>query len=361
MKSLGSTIDDLKRHNRYIQVLASAALTPAKPVKRVESARLSELVDFGSNPGNLRAWLHVPEDLSPGAALVVVLHGCNQSVDDYDSGAQWSARAAELGAAILYPEQKTSNNSMMCFNWFVPQDVSREGGEAASIRQMIVSAAAAHNLSLNRVYVTGLSAGGAMAAALLGLYPELFAAGAILAGLPFGCASNALEALEAMTAGASHSAELATLPWNKDRSRWPRVSIWQGLSDDVVRAANSERLVEQWLAVHNLAKDRGESADSNESRTVWRDDRGRPVIEQMLIPQLGHGTPIGARESGALPSRYMLDVGLDSTLLISRGWGLAPSPAPRAIPSTVWGPASLRTQALRCVQSLGFGRKASGL
>lgn len=134
------------------------------------SERLSAFGGSGSNPGQLNAWIYVPENAEPGAALVVVLHGCTQNAAGYDESSGWSRLADQHGFLLLYPEQQRLNNLNLCFNWFSPDDAAREKGEALSIRQMVEAAQARHSTDPQRVFVTGLSAGGAMAAAMLATY-----------------------------------------------------------------------------------------------------------------------------------------------------------------------------------------------
>ena len=98
---------------------------------------LVEITDFGSNPGDLRMFSFVPDNLQQPPALVVVLHGCGQTAAGYDLGAGWSTLAKHYGFALLMPEQQSSNNANGCFNWFNPEDTTRDSGEACSIRQMI--------------------------------------------------------------------------------------------------------------------------------------------------------------------------------------------------------------------------------
>src|SRR5665213_3720211 len=153
---------------------------------------------FAPNPGNLRMFRYLPRGLKTGAPLVVVLHGCGQTASGYALGAGWCQLADQLGFAVLAPEQKAVNNPNTCFNWFNPEDITRGEGEAASIAAMIATLTQTHKLDASRVFITGLSAGGAMAAVMLANYPELFAGGAIIAGLPFGAAANVRDALESM-------------------------------------------------------------------------------------------------------------------------------------------------------------------
>ena len=149
---------------------------------------------------------YAPKNLGPSPALVVVLHGCTQSAGSYDLGAGWSTLAQRYGFVLLLPEQTPANNPKTCFNWFLPGDAARDQGEALSIRQMIEKTIVAHGIDRGRVFITGLSAGGAMAAAMLATYPEVFSAGAIIAGLPYGAAGNVQQAFESMFQGRPRTA-----------------------------------------------------------------------------------------------------------------------------------------------------------
>lgn len=338
---------------------------------------LNDLADFGSNPGALRAHSYVPAALRPGAALVVVLHGCLQTAAGYDHGAGWSTLADAHGFALLFPEQRRENNPNGCFNWFQPGDTRRGEGEVASIRSMITAMVAAHALDPGRVFVTGLSAGGAMAGAMLAAYPELFAGGAILAGLPVGAASNVAQAMAAMRGGDAtvDAAALAArvLGASAHQGPWPRVSVWHGDADQVVASVNADAVVAQWRAMHGLgvAPSRIERAHGREHR-VWRDAGGRDAVEQWTIAGIGHGAPIAAdgAPGGGAAMPYMLDVGLASTRHIAAFWGLVPesatrqpaprqpAPAPRQLGSTP--PAGKRPARVLTPEPLGAsGRTAA--
>jgi poly(3-hydroxybutyrate) depolymerase len=137
------------------------------------ATQLRETAQFGDDPGQLRMLSFVPENLGRSAPLVVALHGCTQTAAEYDRGTGWSNLADRYGFAVLLPEQRRGNNPNVCFDWFQPEDIKRGEGEVASIAAMVRNMVAEHGLDPKRVFVTGLSAGGAMTAALLATYPEL--------------------------------------------------------------------------------------------------------------------------------------------------------------------------------------------
>src|SRR4051812_7766720 len=200
LRKLGKTLAALARHRRHWSTLLQSTRA-TQGAHAPSPGHLTELTGFGSNPGALRMFTYVPKKLSRAPALVVVLHGCTQSAAAYDLGAGWSTLAKRYGFVLLLPEQTPANNPKTCFNWFLPADTARDRGEALSIRQMIEKTIGAHGIDRTRVFVTGLSAGGAMAAAMLATYPEVFAAGAIIAGLPYGAAGNVQQAFESMFQG----------------------------------------------------------------------------------------------------------------------------------------------------------------
>ena len=296
---------------------------------------LAEISHFGSNPGALRMFTHVPAQLPAKPALVVVLHGCAQTAASYDMGVGWSTLADRYGFVLLLPQQQITNNPNNCFNWFQPDDIKRGSGEALSIRQMIDVMTTAHGIDHGRVFVTGLSAGGAMTAVMLATYPELFAGGAIIAGLPFGTAENVNEALESMF----HVRPRSAREWgdlvraaSQHRGPWPRLSVWHGSADTVVKVDNADEIVKQWTDMHDLepAPTLTETVDGY-PRQVWRDRAGRDVIELYTIPGMSHGAPLAtgpADTTCGVPGAFVLDVGISSSYHIAKFWGLT---APRRV------------------------------
>jgi poly(hydroxyalkanoate) depolymerase family esterase len=319
---------------------ALAHLPSAGPASGTGS-RLKPLRDFGSNPGNLLGWTHIPADLSPGAALVVVLHGCTQNAAGYDRGAGWSDLAERHGFAVLLPEQQRANNANGCFNWFTPGDIVRDGGEALSIRQMIAALVAAQAIDPARIFVTGLSAGGAMTSTMLATYPEVFAGGAIIAGLPYGTARTMPEAFDRMRGhGGARGADLAALVRGASghHGPWPTISVWHGTADNTVVPANADLIVDQWRTLHGVARPDHVDRVDGHVRKQWHDAAGGTVIEHYLIDGLGHGTPLATRGEApcGVAGPHMLEAGISSTRHIAQGWGLigAEKPVASALPET---------------------------
>jgi poly(hydroxyalkanoate) depolymerase family esterase len=324
MPGFGDTLSNFARYRKQFESMSRSmgGLSP--------DSDLIETADFGTNPGNLLLQSFVPDELPPSAPLVVVLHGCTQTAASYDHGAGWTQLAARSGFAVLLPEQQRANNPNLCFNWFLPEDTRRDQGEVASIKQMIDHMIRVHGLDAKRVFVTGLSAGGAMTSALLACYPETFAAGAIIAGLPYGCASNTQEALAAMFQGGSGTGPIwgdMVRSASSHRGRWPRVSVWHGSADTTVKPTNAAEIVKQWIDVHGASAEPSvQDKVSGFPHRIWMLG-GDPVVEAYSITGMAHGTPIDPAGSGSgdrcgVAGPHILDVGISSTAIIARSWGI---------------------------------------
>jgi poly(hydroxyalkanoate) depolymerase family esterase len=290
---------------------------------------LGESADFGSNPGALRMFSFVPGSLQEPPALVVVLHGCGQTAAGYDLGAGWSTLAKHFGFALLMPEQQSSNNGRTCFNWFSPEDTTRGSGEACSIRQMIARMVSDTGIDPHRIFVTGLSAGGAMTSVMLATYPEVFAGGAIIAGLPFGVASNVGEALNGMFQSSSRPAgELGDLVRNASNHTgpWPKLSVWHGSADRMVNPANADEILKQWLDVHRLpSTPMSEGMVDGYPRQVWWNADGETIIESYTITDMAHGTPLGIAsndERYGTQGAFLIEAGISSSYHIASFFGL---------------------------------------
>lgn len=330
LRTLLATVGrDRSRWGNLLRELGGASA--ARPAPSPDGTRpdLEEVHGFGTNPGNLRMFRYLPPRLAADVPLVVVLHGCTQTAAGYDLGAGWSTLARRYGFALLLPEQQRSNNPNGCFNWFQPGDIERGRGECLSIRQMIETMVTDNRIDPSRVFITGLSAGGAMTSVMLACYPEVFAAGAIIAGLPYGAAANVQQAFESMYQSPTRSAPA----WGdlvrraaKHDGRWPRISIWHGGADKTVIPGNAQEILKQWIDVHGVAPTPAvRHTVDGYPREAWLDDAGQALIESFTVTDMAHGTPLAtgtADGNCGAAGPFLLDVGISSSYHIAKFFGL---------------------------------------
>jgi feruloyl esterase len=185
-----------------------------------------------------------------------------------------------------------------------------------------------HGIDRGRVYINGLSAGGAMTSVMLATYPEVFAGGAIIAGVPYRCANGVQEGFECIFQGRIRSPR----EWgdlvrgaSSHQGPWPKISIWHGAGDRTVKPTNAEEAIKQWTDVHGLAlTPTFESTVDGHSYRAWRGPDGDNLIEAYTISGMAHGVPIDphGEEGCGAAAPFILDMGISSTQHIARSWGL---------------------------------------
>ncbi|WP_405800390.1 PHB depolymerase family esterase [Streptomyces halstedii] len=311
-------------------LLAAAAGTVALAQPAAAAGGLTPVTGFGSNPGNLSMYTYVPAGLPAGAPVVVALHGCAQSADAYYASSGWPKFADAYGFAVVFPQTSSANNALSCFGWFDPADSTRGKGEAASITQMVTKVQSLYGSDADRVYVTGLSAGGGMAANLLAAYPDVFAGGSIASGLPAQCATSQVGASSCQYG----SLNLTPAQWGaKVRAQYPgytgprpRVAIWQGTSDYTVHPVNATELRDQWTDVWGISQTPSSTATlpGNTTMTSYDDASGKPAVRLYQISGMGHGLAVnpgsGAQQCGSTAA-YFLNT-ICSSYYTARFWGL---------------------------------------
>lgn len=329
-----SKLADLVRQTRFrgnweklLETLATVQ-TWTDQVDTRES-RLVEVRDFGSNPGQLRMLTYVPERLPAGAPLVVLLHGCTQNGASFDKGTGWSTLADRFGFALLLPEQHWSNNPLRCFNWFRPEDTRRDGGEALSIKQMIERVVRDQGLDHSRIYVTGLSSGGAMTSAMLATYPDMFAGGAVLAGVPYRSADNMQEAFLSIFQGRNrtpHEWGNLVREASSHQGPWPKVSVWHGDADSAVKPSNADEIIKQWTEVHGVAgAPHVEQTRDDHHYRAWLGADGEHLVESYTITGMSHGAALSTGDQPhqcGTAAPFFNEVGISSAYQIANFWGL---------------------------------------
>jgi poly(hydroxyalkanoate) depolymerase family esterase len=314
-------------------LLAAVLLTAAVVAPARAAATLTEVTGFGSNPGALRMYSYLPSGLSTGRPLVVALHGCTQSASDYYGHSGWPKYADLYRAALVFPEQTSANNALSCFNWFTAGDIARGGGEALSIKQMVDYAVAHYGSDPKRVYVTGLSAGGAMTAVMLAAYPDVFAGGGVVAGLPYNCGTVCQYQAQSKTPAQWGDLVRAANPGYG--GPWPKVAIWYGTSDTTVVPANATELRDQWTNVRGVSPAPA-NTDSLPGGTT-RESYGGGVVQLYRVQGIAHGTPVdpGSAESqcGTTGTYYLASI--CSSYYLAQFWGLTGTSTPTTPPTTV--------------------------
>lgn len=233
--------------------------------------------DFASAHGNRDYHLYVPATLPDGPqGLVLMLHGCTQDGADFAAGTAMNAQADRHGLIVVYPHQTRAQNPQACWNWFRPGDQRADAGEAAMLTALARQVAADFAVPADRVFAAGLSAGGAMAAILGQVAPQVFAAVGVHSGLPAGAASDVMGAFAAMREGPTSVSPPAT-----------RVIQFHGTADATVSAVNADRLLAAAQRDGAPARrDSGHTGRAWQRTTVGPADT--PQAEDWRIEGLGH-------------------------------------------------------------------------
>jgi poly(hydroxyalkanoate) depolymerase family esterase len=240
-----------------------------------------------ANAAGSRAYkLYVPSGYTGQALpLVVMLHGCTQSPDDFAAGTRMNEVAEEQMFLVAYPAQTQAANMSKCWNWFSPGDQQRDQGEPSLIAGITRQIMRDFPVEPGRVYVTGLSAGGAAAAIMGATYPDLYAAIGIHSGLACGAASDMPSAFAAMKQGGSSPKAASRRPGGPV----PTI-VFHGDRDTTVNPVNGDQVIAQAAAADlRTTVDRGEaSGGMSYTRTVHADQTGRAVLEQWVLHGAGH-------------------------------------------------------------------------
>jgi poly(hydroxyalkanoate) depolymerase family esterase len=273
----GRTIPLSRRLGEVLQSLRAGKAQFAPTVREADHRPAPDASDgrfrtrsFRNPAGSLTYKLYVPADhAGRELALVMMLHGCTQDPDDFARGTRMNALADEFGLIVAYPHQPRSANAQGCWNWFDGRHQRRGAGEPAVLAGLAEALAGEFGIDRERVFVAGLSAGGAMADVLAATYPDVFCAAGIHSGLPHGVASDVMSAFAAMKGTARSSAQY--------RRTDCRTIIFHGTSDATVHPSNGETLFDR-------ARSGGATAQELTTETIVG---GRRVTRTLLAPEAG--------------------------------------------------------------------------
>lgn len=252
--------------------------------------------------------LYLPKGYVKGRALplLVMLHGCKQDPESFAAGTRMNQLADELGFLVLYPRQSALANGYSCWNWFDPRTQAR-GGEAAIVMAMVDDVVARYSVDAERIYVAGISAGGAFAAILASCYADVFAAAAVHSGFPYGVADNPIAGLRVMEKVYPYDAEKsgkAAFDCRGSGRRAMPMLVIQGSLDDKVLPKAAGDVVKQFAQVDDLCDD-GQDNDSVAATRLAKDAvagepgrhayevstfsrAGKPMLQEVLVTGLGH-------------------------------------------------------------------------
>ena len=287
---------------------------------------LDEINDLATNPGNLVMYAYKPATAKPGAPLIVLLHGCMQDAKSFALKTGWLARAKELGLILLMPEQRKLNNAVNCFTWYEEGDVVRDKGEVGSIANMIDYMEEKYDIDSSRIFTTGISAGGTMAAALAASYPERIKGAALVAAVSYGCTFNLLNSYGCMfsptTLDPEEGGDRIRNAHGMQVSDYPHIFIVHGTSDSVVKFKNSTNALTQWLNVHGIDDEIDQIIPLLGYEIQTYENQNTTQVERLILSSVVHGWPINSAQGCGSNGQFYIDGPLCLTDVMLERWEL---------------------------------------
>jgi poly(hydroxyalkanoate) depolymerase family esterase len=267
--------------------------------------------------GSLPYFVYTPENYQIGTAvpLIVLLHGCTQTAVDLAASTQMNSLADQHQFIVVYPQQLKANNRYICWNWYEPANQSRGSGEPAMIAgivQTMKQNSTRWTIDEHRVYVAGISAGGAISVILGATYPDIFAAIGVHSGLEYRAAITLKSVLRVSQRGGPDPVQQGLLAYNAmgDFARVVPTIVFQGVNDYIVNSVNGDQVIQQWMRTDALASDGTYDATFSSPSTVtngkvpggrvytvytWNDNNGNELQEYWKVNGLGHAWSGGSR------------------------------------------------------------------
>ncbi|MFC7531777.1 PHB depolymerase family esterase [Actinoplanes sp. GCM10030250] len=303
------------------------------------AAALTEVTNFGSNPGGMRMHIYVPDSRPANPAIVVAMHGCGGSGPAFYSSSEFASLADRYQFIVIYPSAMQEAGFGKCFDTWSAAAKQRNGGsDPVSIASMVAYAGRQYSADLNRVYATGSSSGGMMTQHMLAVYPDLFKAGASFMGVPFNCFAGA--------ADYPPGGQCTSGSMNRTPQQWgdavrqaypgyagprPRVQLWHGTADTLVPYQLLQESIEQWTDVFGLSQTptSSDTPQANWNRRRYADAAGTVQVEAYSVQGAGHSLP-----SSGMAASAIAFFGLTTTPSPSTSASTSNSPSPSTSPST---------------------------
>ncbi|WP_405566496.1 PHB depolymerase family esterase [Streptomyces phaeochromogenes] len=309
---------------------AARTAAPAAAPTVAPAAALTEVTGFGTNPSNLQMYLYVPDSVTANPAVVVAVHYCTGSGPAMYSGTEYASLADRYGFIVVYPSVTRASK---CFDVSSPQALRRGGGsDPVGIKSMVDWVTRTYSADTSRIFATGISSGAMMTNVLLGDYPDVFAAGAAFSGVPFGCFATT-DGSEWNSACSGGTVIHTPQEWgNLVRTAYPgytgprpRMQVWHGTEDDVLRYPNFGEEIKQWTNVLGVSQTPAatDSPQSGWTRTRYGATGDRAPVEAISLQGVGHNL-----YAYGMAARVLTFFGLDSS-------GPGPQPQPGACKVTV--------------------------
>lgn len=285
-------------------------LLPAAPARAGSWANGTVTNSFGSR--SYKLWIPDGHKSKTQMPLVMMLHGCTQTPDDFAAATQMNSVADKQNFLVVYPEQTKEANPLKCWNWFDSSHQARGQGEPSLLAEVVNHVHAGYKVDSRRVFVAGFSAGGAMAVIMGATYPELFAAIGVHSGIAYKAATNLSGAMPVMAQGGTDAARLGQLAFEAmgDTKHIMRVILFQGAKDGAVATVNADQVIIQWAQTNDYiddGKDNNSVDDVADKTTegsiaggyaykkyIYNDRSRKPLMEKWIVPDLKHAWSGGA-------------------------------------------------------------------
>jgi len=321
---------------------------------------LIQIRPFDTNPGNLKLMFYDPGNIKEKAPLVVVLHGCTQMAKGCAEQTGWNKLAKLHQFYVLYPEQIILNNVENCFNWYRSADQSRDKGEPASIMQMINYLKKNKNIDSTRIYIIGLSAGGAMSSIMMSVYPEVFDKGGVIGGGPYKATESAINAGTSMLGMIAKSPEdwgdLIRKENPNYKGSYPELIVFHGGLDPVVNSNNANQLIKQWVNIHQtdyVEDEHFEKFRNNEDveLTIYKNKQQQEIVRYYRVRGMGHAIAIDTgdcRTQGGKTGMFSFDKNFHSTYWAADFFGIIKKPY------VITGPTSVKPKTKNLTYSVPY-------